>query len=148
MVGTRRWRIREETSNVGDRRRGIDDTVEMPTNETRDAANATRKIEHRRQEVHHRRQNIGSKKSKTGEDTTRGRRMWPQAMEIRRARRAGRRVGARGGSGIRKVESISRYRGAGAECGLEYQPVHAGVPISRDLRKWKFNRFLKENIGF
>ena len=57
-------------------------------------------------------------------------------------------MGARGGSRIRMVESISRYRGAGAEGGLEYQRVHAGVPISRDLRKWKFNSFLKENIGF
>ena len=38
-------------------------------------------------------------------------------------------MGARGGSGIRKVESISRYRGAGVEEGLEYKTVHAGVPF-------------------
>ena len=39
-------------------------------------------------------------------------------------------------------------RGAGAEGGLGLETVHPGVPISRDLRKWKFNSFLKENIGF
>ena len=39
-------------------------------------------------------------------------------------------------------------RGAGAEGVLVLESVHPGVPISRDLRKWKFNCFLKENIGF
>ncbi len=39
-------------------------------------------------------------------------------------------------------------RGAGAEVALGLETVHPGVSISRDLRKLKFNRFLKENIGF
>ena len=39
-------------------------------------------------------------------------------------------------------------RGAGAVAALRLETVHPGVPISRELRKWKFNRFFKENIGF
>ena len=39
-------------------------------------------------------------------------------------------------------------RGAGAVAALGLQSVHPGLPISCDLRKLKFNRFFKENIGF
>ena len=39
-------------------------------------------------------------------------------------------------------------RGAGAVDALGSESVHPGVPISRELRKWKFNSLFKENIGF
>ena len=39
-------------------------------------------------------------------------------------------------------------RGAGAEGALGLETVHPRVPISSAFRKWKFNDFLKQNIGF
>ena len=48
---------------------------------------------------------------------------------VRRPRRQGWRVGARGGADIKKVLSLRVYRGAGAECGLKLQTVHDGMPF-------------------